>query len=194
MNNDRNKWKQKIESGNLFPVKNPHDKPIKMRIGISEDRLQENCVHWFDLQYARFIYLMFHIANGGKRDAKEAMKFKRMGVRRGVADLFLSIPNSEYHGLYLELKVGDNTQTENQIMFMRWAQSMKYNYIVIRTIEQFIDAIQEHMKKTAWFKPTWTDQKKIEKSVVPSEIQKIEKSDKKSVSRQKSTKKHVINR
>lgn len=48
--------------------------------------------------------LLFHIPNGGKRSAAEAGRFKAMGVKPGVPDLFLPVPRGGYSGLFIELK------------------------------------------------------------------------------------------
>lgn len=48
--------------------------------------------------------LLFHIPNGGKRSPREAMKFKSMGVVKGIPDLFFAWPNGKYHGLFIEVK------------------------------------------------------------------------------------------
>lgn len=48
--------------------------------------------------------LILHIPNGGNRGIKEATRFKKMGVKRGVSDLFLPYPKHGYHGLWIELK------------------------------------------------------------------------------------------
>jgi hypothetical protein len=47
---------------------------------------------------------MFHIPNGGKRNGLEAIRFKRMGVKPGVSDVFLPVAKNGYHGLWIELK------------------------------------------------------------------------------------------
>ena len=47
---------------------------------------------------------LYHIPNGGKRGKAEAGRFKAMGVKRGVPDLFLAEPRDGYHGLYIEMK------------------------------------------------------------------------------------------
>ena len=47
---------------------------------------------------------LIHIPNGGKRNVREATRFKRMGVKAGVADLFLAYPMGTMPGLWLELK------------------------------------------------------------------------------------------
>jgi len=129
---------------------------------ISEDQLQAHCVSWFRMQYARFVYCLFHPANGGSRNVIEAAKFKRMGVVRGVADLFLSIPSGEFHGFYIEMKVGTNEQTDDQIMFMKWARSMGYKYEICRSVEDFMILISDYMRATPWFKPTWKDMNRIQ--------------------------------
>lgn len=58
--------------------------------------------------------LLYHIPNGGRRDAKEAAHLKRQGVRAGVPDLCLPVPRGGFHGLYIELKAGQNKPTEKQ--------------------------------------------------------------------------------
>lgn len=45
-----------------------------------------------------------HIPNGGLRNMQVAVKLKRDGVKKGVWDVFIPIPKSPYHGLYIEFK------------------------------------------------------------------------------------------
>ncbi len=74
--------------------------------------------------------LLFHIPNGGKRDPREAKKLKDMGVRAGVSDYCLPVARGEYHGMFLELKVGDNTETSSQQLFGIKVRGMGYYYVV----------------------------------------------------------------
>lgn len=71
-----------------------------------EDNEQIGLMEWAEAQSGKFpeLSLMFHIPNGGKRNAREAARFKRMGVKAGVPDLFLPVPRSGCHGLFIELK------------------------------------------------------------------------------------------
>lgn len=64
---------------------------------------------------------LYHIPNGGKRNAREAARFKRMGVRAGVHDYHLPVPRGIYHGLWVELKAGRGKPTAAQI---EWARKM----------------------------------------------------------------------
>jgi hypothetical protein len=47
---------------------------------------------------------MFAIPNGGKRDLREAVSFKRQGVCKGIPDIFLAYPVAPWAGLWIELK------------------------------------------------------------------------------------------
>lgn len=70
--------------------------------------------------------LLFAIPNGGKRNAAEAAHLKRQGVKSGVPDLCLAVPRGQYHGLYIELKVGKNKPTDNQIGWLRLLKQHGY--------------------------------------------------------------------
>lgn len=61
-------------------------------------------MEWAAAQSSKFpeLSLIFHIPNGGKRNAREAARFKRMGVKPGVPDLFLPVPRGGCHGLFIE--------------------------------------------------------------------------------------------
>ena len=47
---------------------------------------------------------MFHVPNGGSRGPAEAGRFKAMGVKPGVPDVFLDGPRGGFHGLRIEMK------------------------------------------------------------------------------------------
>lgn len=48
--------------------------------------------------------LLFHIPNGGSRNAREGHNLKLQGVRAGVPDICLPVPRGGYGALYIELK------------------------------------------------------------------------------------------
>lgn len=82
----------------------------------TEAGTQEALFQWTQYQQNRYpeLKLLYHIPNGGKRDAKTAIALKRQGVKAGVPDLHLPVARGGYHGLYIELKVGKNKATELQ--------------------------------------------------------------------------------
>lgn len=70
------------------------------------------------------LQLLHAIPNGGRRDRAEAAHLKRQGVKPGVPDLSLPVPRGVYHGLYIEMKVGNNKPTKNQ---KEWINALKAN-------------------------------------------------------------------
>jgi len=58
--------------------------------------------------------LMFHIPNGGTRNKIEAGHLKAQGVKAGVPDIFLPVARPGYHGMFIEMKVKDNTPSDKQ--------------------------------------------------------------------------------
>lgn len=72
----------------------------------TEEQEQAAVIEWRDLMVPQFPDLedLIHIPNGGLRSKSEAVRFKRLGVRPGVSDLFLPAPRGKYHGLWIEMK------------------------------------------------------------------------------------------
>lgn len=63
-------------------------------------------------------------------------KLKKMGFKKGIADLFLALPKGDYHGLFLEIKRKGNYLNSEQKLFLK--QSSKNNYAcdVAYTVEE----------------------------------------------------------
>lgn len=120
-----------------------------------EHKLQCACIRWWDLQYSQIHFLLFHIPNGGRRNVVEAAIFQRMGVRRGVCDLFLSIPAEGYHGMYIEIKFGKGKETAEQVKFATKVRELSYHHAVCDSVEMFIQQVSIYMQKTPFFRPTW---------------------------------------
>ena len=89
--------------------------------------------------------LLYAIPNGGARDAVTGARLKAEGVMAGVADLFLSIPNLQYHGLYIEMKTVKGTQSQAQRIFQQRVEAMGYRYAVVRSFDQFVAEIREYL-------------------------------------------------
>jgi len=115
-----------------------------------EDSLQSECVRWFRLQYPKT--LIFAIPNGGQRNAVTGALLKKTGVMAGVADLFVMRPGGDmseaqmYHGLFIEMKVGKNKQTESQVFFMDECERAGYLYRVCRSFDEFRAVVERYMK------------------------------------------------
>lgn len=76
-------------------------KPVTAKIKpAAETKEQIIAAIWLDKENIPY----YHVPNGGRRDAREGAKFKRMGVKAGVPDICIPIARKGYHGLYIELK------------------------------------------------------------------------------------------
>lgn len=72
----------------------------------TEDTEQMQLFEWARWASGKYpeLELMYHIPNGGGRSKAEAGRFKAMGVKAGVPDIFLPCARGGWHGLYIELK------------------------------------------------------------------------------------------
>lgn len=99
---------------------------------------------WFSLQYAK--RQMWHVPNGGKRNLLEAVKFKRMGGKKGVPDYFFPEPVSPYHGMFVEFKTGKVKESKDQLDVMKALERKGYFVAVVRSFEQFQKVVRRYFK------------------------------------------------
>jgi len=81
---------------------------------------------WLSLWDASIRAVTFHIPNGGTRNPIEAKILKGQGVTAGVPDIFMSIPNLQYHGLFIEMKSKAGKITEKQQQMHKQLRSYGY--------------------------------------------------------------------
>jgi hypothetical protein len=100
------------------------------------------------------------VPNGGKRGIREAARFKRLGVKAGVSDLFFAYPCGEWAGLWIEMKkrrkdfrsdveaTAATSEVQKQFHeLMFWAG---YETAVCYGAEQAMEAITEYLKGQAY--------------------------------------------
>ena len=110
-----------------------------------EDDLQSACITWFDYQFPKLKNLLFHVPNGGNRNIREAARLKKQGVRSGVSDLILLVPNNEYHGLCIELKSYQGKLSINQSNWIELVRKNNYCAIVVNSFEAFKFVIENYL-------------------------------------------------
>lgn len=111
-----------------------------------EDNLQMACVRWFAFQYPRLTHLLHHSPNGGRRDEREAARFKAMGVRAGFPDLILCVPKGSCGALFLELKAPKGRQSEHQREMQRELERQGYKYVIVRSLDEFMANINNYLR------------------------------------------------
>lgn len=110
-----------------------------------EHKLQCQLVKWFRLQYPHLKHALFSVPNGGKRDKVTAAKMKEEGQLSGVSDLILLVNNGQYGALLIEVKTKDGCQSDNQKEWQRAIEKGGYKYVIVRSLEEFMDVIKEYI-------------------------------------------------
>jgi len=113
----------------------------------TEDKLQINCRYWFDCQYPQYALLLHHSPNEGKlmQHDRDGAKRKAMGMRAGFPDFIFLKPNKQYAYLAIELKSEKGRQTDHQKDYQQAVECSGGKYVIIRSIEQFIDTINDYL-------------------------------------------------
>ena len=117
----------------------------------TEDVEQVQLFTWAQYMSGKYpeLELMYHIPNGGKRSKAEAGRFKAMGVKSGVPDIFIPCARGGYFGCYIEMKrAKGGTVSANQ---KKWIEALKeqgYFVVVAYGMEQAAKYIEEYMKKS----------------------------------------------
>lgn len=135
---------------NLPPKRERIRRPVDGKpVGPSEHQEQCRVVSWWALQHKRFglpVIALFAIPNGGARDVITGARLKAEGVRRGVPDLCLAVPRGGYHGLYIEMKVGDGKPSDAQQELIAHLNANNYKAEVHWSSTSAIEAIEEYLK------------------------------------------------
>jgi len=92
---------------------------------------QINLVSWFKHTYPEYEKDIHHFANERKCNVIEGRILKRMGVMRGVADLFIAIPVNNKSGLWIELKVGNAKPSQEQKEFLACKMMRGYDAVCV---------------------------------------------------------------
>lgn len=108
-----------------------------------EAKIQKAFFEWAGVFVPEYSKLIFHISNEGKRNSRFV---KSSGIKKGVADVFVSIPSRLYHGFYIEFKTETGKQSADQKEFQEQAEKAGYKYEVCRTASDAINQLREYLK------------------------------------------------
>lgn len=100
----------------------------------SEDKIHTECYVWFHNTFPNLRGQLWHTPNGGHRQIVEAVKFRTMGVQRGVHDL-LFLYNGKLHSF--EIKNEKGRMTPEQKTFADMIVSNGGTTWLIRDVETF---------------------------------------------------------
>jgi len=117
----------------------------------TEDEEQTALFSWAALMEGKYPVLrwMHHIPNGGKRSKSEAVRFRAMGVRAGVSDVFLPCARGGFHGLYIEMKALDGRPSAEQKKFAEAVRAEGYLCVFCYGAAEAEEIIDHYLKGEA---------------------------------------------
>ena len=118
--------------------------PTKGRLksgDLSESAMQKAVMEWVRLQPTIRDFII-HIPNEGKRTGSYGKSLKDMGMRRGVADLFIAMPRHDCNGAWIELKSKNGILRHEQKEFLLHMESQNYFAMTCVSIESAIATIE----------------------------------------------------
>ncbi len=89
--------------------------------------------------------MMYAVPNGQYRPGQRL----EPGTRSGVPDICLPVPRGDYHGMYLELKVGKNRATESQVWWLDNLKAQGYYTVCAHGFDTAIAAIERYLSLPA---------------------------------------------
>ncbi|MDE3023647.1 MAG: VRR-NUC domain-containing protein [Pseudomonadota bacterium] len=112
----------------------------------SEHQIQSSFVQWCFLNRVNFygLHMGFAIPNGGLRNKRVAIKLKEEGVRAGVLDWCLPIPQGKYIGLFIEFKSANGALSNEQKFEIKCLKTFGWKTAVCRSLDEAIDAIKSY--------------------------------------------------
>ena len=110
---------------------------------LSEDTIQAQIYKWYHNNYCLKKHdpphSIFAVPNGGLRNKREAIKLKATGVVSGVSDLIIIQPKKV---LFVEVKTETGIQSKNQKQFEKIVTALGFEYILVRSLEEFKKTIK----------------------------------------------------
>lgn len=111
-----------------------------------------NTVNWFKHHFPELEEDFHHFANERAIEKRGGAEYyhgkllKRMGVKRGVSDFFLALPQNGKAGLWVELKVGNNKPTKEQQAFLERKKARGYECACVWGTAAAQETIRSYLK------------------------------------------------
>jgi hypothetical protein len=110
-----------------------------------ESEIQITFIDWVNLQHPKLAPFVIHVPNGGRMTLMRGHRLKKMGVKRGAADILFMWRKEDFGGLWLEFKAANGVQSNPQKEFEQLCQIAHYDYQVVKSLDMAIDAFNEYM-------------------------------------------------
>lgn len=119
----------------------------------TEEREQARLIKWSTQRNPRAIAPelagLFHVPNGGKRDAFTGAQMLALGVKRGVPDLLLPFPSQGFTGLALEMKSEDGALSPDQAKWRDLLTGWGWCWCLCRSAEEARAELARYLDRPA---------------------------------------------
>jgi VRR-NUC domain len=115
---------------------------------LSEHNIQSAFIEWCRLKANsdQRLQNVIAIPNAGLRSWKYGKRLKAEGLSAGFPDIFVFIPSRGYMGLALEFKSKKGKLRPNQKEWLDRLKSAGYAALVVRSLDEAIQALELYMK------------------------------------------------
>ena len=115
----------------------------------TEAQEQMTLFSWAAMQSGKYpeLNLLYHVPNGGSRHKAEAGRLRAEGVKAGVPDLCLPVARGQYHGLYIEMKVGKNTTSDSQEWWIEHLRKQGYKVAICYGWKEAAAEVTEYLSE-----------------------------------------------
>ena len=111
-----------------------------------EQILQINLINWFKHEWPELSLDIHHFANERKCSDYEGKILQKMGVTRGVSDIFLGFALNGFHGLWIELKSDRGKLSDEQMEFIKRKNQRGYFAVAVWGLEAAQEVIKIYLK------------------------------------------------
>ena len=124
-------------------------------ISVDEYTVQCQIFSWAQYQMGKHpeLRLLYSTLNGVRLPLGLARKCKAAGLIAGVPDIVLPCARAGFHGLYLELKVGDNYPSKAQREFMALLIQENYRAVPRWGFDQATQEIMGYLTEEIYERP-----------------------------------------
>lgn len=112
----------------------------------TETLIQISALDWLLSQHPDVYRHTFHIANERKCSPAYGKILQKMGVKRGVSDLFIAYPVINYSGCFIEIKAPLGNISKEQKAFTELMNSKGYFACFCFGLDEFISTIKWYLK------------------------------------------------
>ncbi len=116
----------------------------------SESSTQIAVMAWLERQHPRAFEVTHHSPNGEKRDEITGRKLKRMGTKKGFPDLITYQPAKLYTGLVVELKEDNGVLSDDQDLWLRHFERLRYFVAVPVGFDQCVAVFDHYLQMVEW--------------------------------------------